>query len=206
MRAATCRSLGLALATLALVATAAGPAAAEDTSPRSLEAAVAAAEQPPDAPPAPTKWYGWQTLAADAAALTLFGGAVATGKDHYAPLGFLVLGTGTYALGAPIVHLSQGEVGRGVASLGMRIALPSLIGLMANQVSRGCEDRNSWMPDFCREGRTAIGILVGSVIAMTVDSAALAWKQAPKPVAEPNVTPSLDVSANGAKVGLQGRF
>lgn len=205
MRTHSFRPIATMLTTLSLAATLSTQAAAQESEDANQAAAVAMREVPPDATASTTKWYGWQTIIADAAALTFMGGTVMTVKDRTAPMGFFILGTGTYALGAPIVHWSQGEVGRGFASLGMRIALPTLVGLTANQMSRGCEGRNGWI-DLCREGRTAVGILVGSVLAMVFDSAALAWKEVPRPRQEARILPSLDVNGGGAKVGLQGSF
>jgi len=66
-------------------------------------------------------WYGWQTLLVDL-------GSVLT-----IPLGGV--GLAGYALGAPIVHLAHGQVGRGVGSLGLRLALPLVGGAVGCRVS-----------------------------------------------------------------------
>ena len=66
-----------------------------------------ATEPTPDAPPTRVKehWYGWQTLGTDGVAALLASGALATGGDGT----FWGLSIGTYALGAPSVHLAHGR-------------------------------------------------------------------------------------------------
>lgn len=81
-----------------------------------------------------TRWYGWQTLAVDAA-LMGFGAYVASrprdppepGKHEYSDM--LYFGIGWYAgswLAAPIVHFANGRVGIGFADFGIRLGMPLL--------------------------------------------------------------------------------
>ena len=68
-----------------------------------------------------THWYGLQNLIVDGGVIV--GGLVLTGATNEA--GGVVLVTG-YFFGGPIVHWSHGQVGRGFASLGIRVAAPLL--------------------------------------------------------------------------------
>ncbi len=89
-------------------------------------------------PPAlPTRWYGWQTLASDAGALGLFGvflAADGTNAAHASagvPLG--VASGALFLLGPPVIHLWRGQPRAGFASLGLRVALPLLGGLIVGR-------------------------------------------------------------------------
>ena len=68
------------------------------------------------------------TLGTDALALGVGALGPSTGR------GFAYAGLGTYLIGAPIVHMANGNIGKGFADLGMRVALPvggGLIGMIA---------------------------------------------------------------------------
>src|SRR5215467_11328850 len=64
-----------------------------------------------------TRWYGWQTLLVDGAAIGL---GVATRNAGV----FL----GAYALGAPIVHVAHERFGEAAGSLGLRVVMPLAAG------------------------------------------------------------------------------
>lgn len=80
-------------------------------------------------PPPRRRWYGWQTLTVDGAALGLFVLAAQNGRE---PVVSIAVGTGlaTILLGAPAVHWAHGRVGVGFLSLGLRVALPALAGYL----------------------------------------------------------------------------
>ena len=59
------------------------------------------------------RWYGWQTLITDGAALAVVGSD--TGEVALPAV------LAAYEFGAPIVHFAHGHVGKGLASLGMRL-------------------------------------------------------------------------------------
>ena len=131
--------------------------------------------QPPEGP----RWYGWQTLAIDAAAITLVFGALALQEDDASPL-IGVLGAATYGIGAPVVHVVHRNYGRALGSLGMRVLAPIAIGLIGVQLEDCSGDEL-----FCGAAGLVIGGLIGISGAMAVDSAALAYEtpRAPAPSA-----------------------
>jgi len=79
-------------------------------------------------------WYGWQTLAADAASVgvLLLGAAVFTPPRHEPmdrpgalPEPVIAVSGGLYLASAPAVHLGHGNVGRALRSTGLRLVLPA---------------------------------------------------------------------------------
>jgi len=93
--------------------------AAEPTS--SAERALAT-DPIPDETPARVKdhWYGWQTLGTDGVAAMLASGALATGGDET----FWGLSIGTFALGAPIVHVAHGRPLVALGDFVLRLGVP----------------------------------------------------------------------------------
>ena len=125
---------------------------------------------------APSRWYGWQTLAADGASLALSLGAIgvagAGGSDSDTPSEALVWGSlGTYVLGAPVVHWVHQNTGRGFASLGLRVGGPVVLGLIGAE-AEGCSHQGG---DFCGLVGALIGTSVGIVAAVTIDAAVFAY-------------------------------
>src|SRR5690606_31567395 len=91
-----------------------------------LDAAVFAWDERPREPFERTEWYGWQTLAVDAAGLALGLGYAAKKPEtksgeplHPATATFVPLYT-IGLFGGPIVHFAHGRVGIGFLSLGIR--------------------------------------------------------------------------------------
>lgn len=122
---------------------------------------------PPAVEPRSTwAWYGWQNLLVDGAALAL----VPFAEDDTAEL---VLGT--YLFGGPIVHWSHGNVGRGFASLGLRVGTPLVLGFA---LASTCEPGGG---EYDCLGALATGVLVGAGTAIVLDSIALAWEKEPVP-------------------------
>lgn len=115
-------------------------------------------DAPPRGEPAET-WYGWQNILIDAASLAVMLSAL-SGESA-----LLWTGIGTQAIGGPIVHWTHGQVGRGFASLGLRVGLPGLTLLAA------------W------SSNDVVTLLVGGPIVMltawVIDDALLARAPAP---------------------------
>jgi hypothetical protein len=161
-----------------------------------------------DERPKPGQWYGYQTLAVDAASLALAAMSVRTGSGA---LGLASLGT--YVIGPPIVHFAHGHVGKGFADLGLRLGLPvggALVGVGIGCALGGCGGGG----DFAGYG-AAIGGLVGGasggVAAMILDWALLSrepGQRAPRQreAAEVTLRPSLAVTPTGGALGLGGAF
>lgn len=131
---------------------------------------------PHPAADAPSRWYGWQTLAADGAALTLSVASIAlSDASSDAPSTALGWGAfGTYALGAPVLHVVHGNPGRGFASVGLRLGGPivlAFLGASAESCNGG---------DFCGFGGALVGVTTGILAAIAIDAALLAYDDAPE--------------------------
>jgi hypothetical protein len=196
MRAWWCLGFGC-LAALCVSA----PASAQD-----------ALSPPSDSVKTVRRWYGWQTLTLDGAALGVaVGGSAFVDRD--VPI---VAGLGTYALGAPIVHVAHGEPWRAAGSFGLRVGLPLLVGdIVARADSTRCPGRDEYEDFECQDqlGKMAAGALVSMLVASAVDAALLAYKTEPvrEHARSMNFTPTLALSPAkergfGAAVGLAGIF
>jgi len=117
-----------------------------------------------------TRWYGGTNILVDAASLGLLAGGI--GAQSAPPA---IVGSLGYALGSPIVHWSHGNVGRGFASLGLRLGLPFVTGAVGAAVAGGCSDCDV-PPAF---GGAIIGAGVGALAAMIIDDVALAREEVP---------------------------
>jgi hypothetical protein len=136
--------------------------------------------------------YRSQVLTADAIATTTFVGGLRLEDDR-----LVIGGVGMYAFGAPLVHLANRQVLRGMASLALRIALPPLAEkhLGEGQRCTNCID------DPLFPNRT--GLFLGFVAAMVIDSALIA-----RPVEKPvrGWAPTAGATRDGFTVGATGRF
>jgi hypothetical protein len=161
-----CRVLGVA----ALLAVALGSPcarAADDTpAPRSTE------EEP-------SRWYGWQTLATDGAAVGLLTASLFTvdNDGRNSPSSALAWGAlGAYALGAPVMHFVHENPGRGLASFGMRVGAPIVLGFTGALL----ENCGGGGGDFCGLGGALIGTSLGIIGAVAVDAAVFAYDDKPE--------------------------
>jgi hypothetical protein len=163
-------------------------------------AAVAPTESAPE--PEGWVWYGSRLMLADGASLALgFAGAVtSTGPVALTGLGGMVLG-------APVVHLVEGQRGRALGSLGLRLVLPIAGGALA----AWSEERgNKGGECNCMGGALAFvgGMALGMGVAMVVDAAFLGWRYQPATTRQTSVSviPSFALAPGGGSVGLAGRF
>lgn len=93
-----------ALALVLCVVGAAAPALAQPGQSAGPAPYVGSTDPPGSEPPATrTSWYGWQTLAVDAAAL---GGVISAEQE------VMTVGFGTMLFGAPLVHAPMAGPGR----------------------------------------------------------------------------------------------
>lgn len=161
-----------------------------------------------------TVWYGHQTLAVDGVAI----GMMALGLSSSSRSGLGWIGLGTYALGAPTVHMVHGNWGRGIADVGIRVGAPvalGAVGLMGGVivgVSTMSERSNGLEPVILGTLGAASGVLGGMIVASVIDAAALARD---KPAKEPEErssatgvrwTPVASVTPEGATGGISGQF
>jgi hypothetical protein len=157
-------------------------------------------------------WYGWQTLALDAAGfglgLSLAQRATLTPDTSRIPEAPLALALGMYAVGlaAPVVHLFHGRWLTALADLGLRWLMPPmwiLLGLAHSCASSGVAS--------CAETGLSYGFLAGSLTMAMVDAAFLSWKPLPAGAARSEedsltVVPSFQAGPRGATFGLGGLF
>ncbi len=115
-----------------------------------------------------TRWYGWQNLIVDGGVIV--GGLALSAAT--AEAGGVVLVTG-YFFGGPIVHWSHGQVGRGFASLGIRVAAPLLFAGLGYAVFQ----RDGSGADLRGLAGAILGFGLGVVSAIVVDAAALAYEK-----------------------------
>jgi hypothetical protein len=157
-----------------------------------------------------TEWYGWQTLAADGASLALFvGGVGTTAARSSGTSSALLLGSlAVYSLGGPIIHFAHNRPGAALGSFGLRWGMPTvgtLLGVSFAYASCGKSNDNG----VCYGVYGLLGLTVGTIGAIVVDSALLAREQVQvKFTAAKNFTwrPDLNVSPSSVSAGLSGAF
>jgi hypothetical protein len=164
---------------------------------------------PMQGPQMTTEWYGWQTLVADGASLALFvGGVSSTSSRSSSTAGLLLLGSlATYSLGGPIVHLAHSRPGAALGSFGLRWGMPSVAALFGVGLGYASCGRSS--EGLCVGLYGLLGLTLGTIGAIAIDSAVLAREQVPvKFTAAKSFTwrPDLNVSPSGVSAGLSGAF
>jgi hypothetical protein len=146
----------------------------------------------------PLPWYGWETLLIDAASISML---VVAAESDEGPVA--VIGLGIYALGGPAIHFGHGEALNGIGSLGLRLGLPAiggLIGAQVAQVSEGCRGYE------CFEG-AGYGILLGMGAAVVLDAALLGYRRSDDvSVTSRRVVPTLSLAGGRSTLGLAGTF
>jgi hypothetical protein len=170
-------------------------------------------EPEPERDPDETRWYGWQVLAADASSFAV----VALGSRTNTPaLGWL--GIGGMFLASPIVHGFHDRWGATVASLGMRIGLALVGGVVGVAVAPPCDSSGSFLaPLACALATDAYGIygaFVGLGVASAVDAVGLSWEHVRVRRTDTSglrLTPLLSLSRaegrlGGGTVGVAGEF
>jgi hypothetical protein len=159
--------------------------------------------------------YGWMLGIPDGASIALgavsFGVAVgAKSSDAWLPLAGAAVGT--YALGAPIVHMAHGYPLRGLADLGIRVGAPLLLGAAGTGLicasDRGaCSGLGlAWASVF----GFGIGGGVGAISAMLVEHFVIPSDRSPRWTArwdgKPIVRPEVSALPGGGTVGVGGAF
>lgn len=153
----------------------------------SLPAPLSEAESKP--PDARSRWYGWQILGTDAAAVLLLMAAGAGNEKANHTEWLAIPAAGSYVFGGPIVHSAHGNPGRAGISLGMRVGLP-LLGILVG----GLGDTCSSAEDNCIRASAALGGLLGLVTAVTVDTVVLPWEKPAPTAVPPAATPCVAVA------------
>jgi len=183
-------------ATLALLLGLSSPASATESStalqPPQAEEIPAAKEPPTD-----TRWYGYQTLLADAASTALLIGAAKSETPTLAALGL-----GTYLIAGPVIHLANGRPKAAGTSLALRLSLPLAgaalgVGLGAATVGTG-----GWA-GLVVLFVGAIGGIAGAGVASIIDATTLAREKVPR---NSGFTMGVVPTRGGLTVGAAGTF
>lgn len=166
-----------------------------------------AAPSPPAPPTLRSHWYGWQALTVDGAAVII---ALTSGfTGAWGGVGGLT----TYAVGAPIVHMAHGHLGKGMADIGLRVGLPLLFGTIGYASgNQSCHSDGF----FCLPpavGDAVIGGLIGYAGAVIIDAAFLAREDVEVAAVPPTreraflqVAPDLQLRKDKQTLGLRGTF
>ncbi len=155
-------------------------------------------------PTTPTDWYGWQIIAADATAISLV--LIGAGEEGDAGPVLVAAGFGVFLLGAPFLHVANGEEENSAGSVALRMGAPVsgfLLGGFIGAGSGGDNDLGAALTGL------VIGFTAGVATAMTVDAAFIAKKDAKMEhpeAAKVSVAPSVAVTPKGAFTGLAGTF
>ncbi len=198
------------------------PSPAPPPSPAPETSSPPAAADPDDSPPpgdgpahdsGETRWYGWQVLVADASSVAV--AALGSGTNTPA-LGWL--GIGGMFLASPIVHGFHDRWGALGASLGMRLGLALVGGVIGVAVAPPCDSSGSFLgPLVCSLNQAAYGIYgasAGLAVASAVDVIGLSWEHVHVRRTDTSglqLTPLLRFSraegrVGGATVGVAGEF
>ena len=114
-----------------------------------------------------TEWYGWQTLIADGTSVLVL--PIVAGFARSPTLGVVALGG--YFLAPPFIHGAHGRWGMFAASLGLRVVMPVVGGLLGAAVEGGdCGG------DICVPVGAALGVAVGALGAVALDASLLSYE------------------------------
>jgi hypothetical protein len=163
-----------------------------------------------------TRWYGWQTMVADAATVaaeiavdhTLI---VLPGEQKHGPTtqnGGYVFAAG-YLAASPVIHLLHGHPKKSLASLGLRLGAPLLLSVAGTIIGAmsSPNSHDAWAENIFTGFQ--VGVYAGITAAMLTDYIFLARDTVLEP--PPAATGSLTVTASpnrtgGASIGLVASF
>jgi hypothetical protein len=147
------------------------------------------------------RWYGAPTLVVDGVSVALV--LAGAGADGSASAGLAAMAVPGYLLGGPIVHAVNGHGWRAGGSLLLRGG-GSIAGLMLSAAATDCaHDGGTCVEDL------AVGLALGSVVAIAIDLSLLHWEDVPAP--EPqrsgaSLMPQLAFDRERVVVGASGTF
>jgi hypothetical protein len=205
--------LPIALFTVAFASRAYADTPVVQSVPNTTEGAEAAARSEPEAPTV-EHHYGAETFAADG----ISAGVMLASLFLPSTRGVVgSIGLGGYVLAAPALHLSHGNPGRALGSLGLRLGLPVALGAGGAYVgfalaSKGCVGIQCFGSVVVAALLGGVGLVGGMVSASVLDGSLLARERVP--VHAPVVTPPVSLSPyvipnpQGSEVGINagGRF
>ena len=114
-----------------------------------------------------TTWYGWQTLAADGTSLLVL--PTVAGVTQSAELGVVALAG--YFLAPPFIHGAHGRWGIFAASLGLRVGMPFVGGLLGSAADADCSG------ELCIPVGAAFGVVLGALGAVALDASLLSYEK-----------------------------
>ncbi len=137
-----------------------------------VAATICAGAARADEPAPETRWYGLQTMAADAVSTTLFllgpQDVIIKGSERPA---FIALGLAGYFALPPLIHWAgHDRPGAALASLGLRVGVPlagALVGGLIGTAVAGKGSADADIPPGV--AGAAFGLIVGAPVAMTLD-------------------------------------
>jgi hypothetical protein len=121
------------------------------------------------------RWYGWQILLSDGAAIASF---VASSNGP----GWTYFGLSLYAGGGPIIHAAHGSGEKVAGSLGLRLGIPLGGALLGAGIGAATGSGNPNCAFFCPSPSligAAVGVLVGMIVAPIIDISVLAFDDTP---------------------------
>lgn len=157
------------------------------------------------------RWYGWQTLSVDAAALglgILVGVATASDSRRVSTAGVLTPLLPS-VFGSPIVHYLHGRAGTGLASFGLRLGIPAAGALLGATLAECPAYATQYE---CGSQRALQGATIAMMATITADATLLAWEPHATPGAgferPPSITLTSRVNVTPGFVGvsLDGRM
>ncbi len=170
-----------------------------------LDAALFARARPVDEAQDTHRWYGWQTLLIDGAALATSIGIAAGQPDLNRSKTGAMLFVIPYTAGfliSPWVHAFHGRIGLAFASLGLRAIAPPLgaiAGIAGNCAASGSE------PSCIHVGAT-YGIFFGTLLVAAIDIGLLSYERAParESSARATIAPFITPIRGGISAGIGG--
>ena len=157
------------------------------------------------------RWYGYQTLAADAAAAAFWAGGLHTDLERKPNQGaggdVLFAGMLTaYLAPAPIIHLAHGNHWRALGSLGVRVGFP----ILAANIAAAFAPREPGCPGQPLCGLNsldyaAVGAVIGMGVAAVADAALLGWEAA-GPAPRVSLAPAQGPDGSRRGLGLRARW
>lgn len=150
----------------------------------------------------PTReWYGWQTLLLDGTSLIVLP-AVSVGADSSAPFALGMIG---YVAGGPFVHTAHDNGLEALSSLGVRVGLPVLGGVVG-RAAADCSNSNGFL-NLCPLAQVVAGIYIGMLTAAAVDASLLAYEeQSLDESSAVQIVPQLNISQRDAQFSIVGAF
>ena len=149
-----------------------------------------------------SRWYGWQTLIADAPSVTAFlAGVSMAGNGNRGGSTLAWAGILGYELAPSIVHFSHGNPGRGFASLGIRFGMPLAGAFIGASLASGCNR------SLCEASGIGVGALLGMGGAIAIDAAVLAYDD-PRPFQARRriIVPLASLTRQQAWIGVGGEL